>query len=157
MYWLSIFIMVPTHSFVQSTFRAQSLGQVSVWVALSADHQQCKGVMSLECTSSKPYQNDKKNQGKTRGSKRNKELASVKESNCKVKKHAPCKCLTLVSEIMAVPRVMISSSMAILVKSLHWYVNTSLHNYSNFIFESKVPHYALIRLLIPQHSLLFPP
>lgn len=148
MCWLSICIMVPTHSLVQRTFRPWSLGQMSVWVALSTDHWQC--------TFSKPYQNMEKSQGKTTGSKRNKELASVKESNCKIKKCAPCKFLTLASEIMAVPRVMISSSMATLVKSLHWCVNMSFYNYPNFILESKVPHYALIRLLIPQHSLLFP-
>lgn len=153
--WLSIFIMLPTHSLVPSTFRAQSLGQVSVWGALSIDHPQ--GKVSLECISSKPYWNTEKSQGKTRGNKRNKELASAKESNRKIKKCAPCKFLTLASEIMAVPRVMISSSMATLVKSLHWYVNMSFYNYPNFILESKVPHYALIRLLIPQHSLLFPP
>lgn len=75
MCWLSIFIMVPIHCLVQSTFRTQSLGQVNVWVALSEDHQQCKGAVPLDCTSSKPYQNVEKSQGKTRGSKRNKELA----------------------------------------------------------------------------------
>lgn len=48
MHCLSTLAMVLTHSLGQTTFRMQSLSQVSVWVALLTGHWQCKGAMSLK-------------------------------------------------------------------------------------------------------------